>query len=200
MILMFFRLVYTQFHQLACNPWNIGAISSKNVKTVKIDVRNLESYINPSHGVCDPLETFPCESFFDFRRGDAAQVWNPRFLSRNLNSSKRKLSNSSKRRFRWRHVNRLTLHFTTKAEIVTNGVLKVCPRLEPQRYFEAECCSGKANRAVARVSCMSVCKMRPRPKPQHHFEAACCNGIANVAMAWVSCIFGVSQGGRRQII
>ena len=72
--------------------------------------------------------------------------------------------------------------FYEKTEIVTNGLLKMCPRLEPQRHFEAACCSGIAISAVARVSCMSVCKMRPRPKPQHHFEVACCNGIANAAM------------------
>ena len=68
----------------------------------------------------------------------------------------------SKRWFRWRHVNRLTLHFTTKAEIVTNGLLKMCPRLEPQQHFEAACCHGKASLAVARISCVSVRKMRPR--------------------------------------
>ena len=79
-----------------------------------------------------------------------------------------------------------------KSRNVPNGLLKMCPRLEPQQHFEAECCSGIANRAVARVSCMSVCKMRPRLKPQHHFEVACCNGIA-----FASCILGVSQGGRR---
>ena len=68
----------------------------------------------------------------------------------------------------------------------------MCPRLEPQQYFDAECCSGIANRAVARVSCMSVCKMRPRPKPQHQFEVACCNGIANVGMDLNLCITFVS--------
>ena len=75
-----------------------------------------------------------------------------------------------KRWFQWRHANRLTLHFSIKAEIVTHGLLKMCPRLEPQRHFEAACCSGIAISAVARVSCMSVCKTGPRPKPQHHFE------------------------------
>ena len=67
-----------------------------------------------------------------------------------------------KRWFQWRYVNRLTLHFTRKAEIVTNGLLKMCPRLEPQQHFEAACCSGKASLVVARVSCMSVCNMCPR--------------------------------------
>ena len=38
----------------------------------------------------------------------------------------------SKRWFQWRYVNRLTLHFSRRAEIVTNGLLKMCPRLEPQ--------------------------------------------------------------------
>ena len=73
----------------------------------------------------------------------------------------------SKRWFRWRYVNRLTLRFSRKAEIVTNGLLKMCPRLEPQQHFEAACCSGITILAVARVSCMSVCKMRPRLEPQH---------------------------------
>ena len=72
----------------------------------------------------------------------------------------------SKRWFQWRYVNRLTLQFSRKAEIVPNGLLKMCPRLEPQQHFEAACPSDIANLAVARVSCMSVCKMRPRPKPQ----------------------------------
>ena len=76
----------------------------------------------------------------------------------------------SKRWFQWRYVNRLTLHVSRKAEIVTNGLLKMCPRLEPQQHFEAACCSGKASLAVARVSCMSVCKMRPRFEPQHYVE------------------------------
>ena len=70
-----------------------------------------------------------------------------------------------------------------KSRNVPNGLLKMCPRLEPQRHFEAACCSGIAVSAVARVSCMSVCKMRPRPKSQHHFEVACCNRMANAAMA-----------------
>ena len=47
---------------------------------------------------------------------------------------------------------------------VPNGLLKMCPRLEPQRHFEAACCSGITISAVARVSCMSVCKMRPPDK------------------------------------
>ena len=63
--------------------------------------------------------------------------------------------------FQWRYVNRLTLRFSRKAKIITNGLLKICPRLEPQQHFEAACCSGITNLAVARVSCMSVCKMRP---------------------------------------
>ena len=84
-----------------------------------------------------------------------------------------------------------------KSRNVPHGLLKMCPRLEPQRHFEAACCSGIAISAVACVSCMSVCKMRPRPEPHHHFEVTCCNGIANVAMARVLCIFGVSHGGRR---
>ena len=69
-----------------------------------------------------------------------------------------------------------------KSRNVPNGLLNMCPRLEPQRHFEAAYCSGIAVSVMARVSCMSVCKMRPRPKPQHHFEVACCNGIANAAM------------------
>ena len=73
----------------------------------------------------------------------------------------------SKRWFQWRDVNRLTLHFTSKPDIVTNGLSKMCPRLKPQRHFEAACCNGIAISAVARVSCMSVCKMRPRLEPQH---------------------------------
>ena len=47
---------------------------------------------------------------------------------------------------------RLTLRFSRRAEIVTNGLLKMCPRLEPQQHFEAACCSGQAILAVARVS------------------------------------------------
>ena len=30
----------------------------------------------------------------------------------------------------------------------------MCPRLEPQQYFVVACCSGRANVAVARVSCI----------------------------------------------
>ena len=32
---------------------------------------------------------------------------------------------------------------------VPNGLLKMCPRLEPQQHFEAPCCSGIAIVAVA---------------------------------------------------
>ena len=39
-----------------------------------------------------------------------------------------------------------------KAEIVPNGLLKMCPRLERQQHFEAACCSGKTSSVVARVS------------------------------------------------
>ena len=60
--------------------------------------------------------------------------------------------------------------FYEKTEIVTNGLLKMCPRLEPQQHFEAACCSGITILAVARVSCMPVCKMCSRLKPQHHVE------------------------------
>ena len=73
-----------------------------------------------------------------------------------------------------------------KSRNVPNGLLKMCPRLEPQRHFEAACCSGITISAVARVSCMSACKMRPRPKPQHHFEVACCNGIPNAIVIWTA--------------
>ena len=77
----------------------------------------------------------------------------------------------------------LYITFLDKTRNVPNGLLKMCPRLEPQLHCEAACCSGIAISVVAQVSYMSVCKMRPRPKPQHHFEVACCRERANAAVA-----------------
>ena len=37
-----------------------------------------------------------------------------------------------------------------KSRNVPNGLLKMCPKLEPQRHFEAACCSGIAISAVVR--------------------------------------------------
>ena len=56
--------------------------------------------------------------------------------------------------------------FYEKTEIVTNGLLKMCLRLEPQQHFEAACCSGITIFGMARVSWMPVCKMSPRLKPR----------------------------------
>ena len=39
-----------------------------------------------------------------------------------------------------------------KSRNVPNGLLKMCPRLEPQRHFEAACCRGIANAAMVWVS------------------------------------------------
>ena len=80
-----------------------------------------------------------------------------------LSSKTRWNQECHKRWLQWRYVNRLTLHFTRKSEILTNGLPKMCFRLEPQQHFEAACCNGIPTLAVAGVSCMSVCKMRPRP-------------------------------------
>ena len=69
-----------------------------------------------------------------------------------LSSKTRWNQECHKRWFQWRYVNRLTLHFSRKAEIVPNGLPKMCPRLEPQHHFEVACCNGIADVAMARVS------------------------------------------------
>ena len=41
--------------------------------------------------------------------------------------------------------------FYENTEIVANGLLKMCPRLEPQQHFEAACCTEYANVAGQRT-------------------------------------------------
>ena len=72
--------------------------------------------------------------------------------------------------------------FYEKTEIVTNGLLKMCPRLEPQQHFEAACCSGITILAVARVSrsykSLSLC-LRPG---WDYFKSQFLSGPASFAL------------------